>query len=127
MLRYLWEEAGAPKLDTYVARSSTPRPRSVIATRDEIETLKNHAPDDLRLFILLCADLAIRSGTAVKISPAEVRRRRATPPLLHKERRARRPARHRGIAELFDRLRRHNPEPFIRKFANASARTACTG
>lgn len=113
MLRYLWEEAGAPKLDTYVARSSTPRPRSVTATRDEIETLKNHAPDDLRLFILLCADLAIRSGTAVKISPAEYDAARAT--LRFSTKKGARVALPvtAEITELFAACDAHNPEPFI--------------
>ena len=71
ILRSLWEDNGAPKLDSSVPRTATPRPRAVTATREEIDALKTHAPADLRLFIALCADLAIRSGTAVRISPAE--------------------------------------------------------
>lgn len=69
MLRWLWEEHGAPKLDTYVPRLTGVRPRNVTATRDEIETILNAAPPEMRLWLLLCSDLGMRSGTAVRISP----------------------------------------------------------
>jgi integrase len=71
ILRWLWEEHGAPKLDSHVPKLLTPRPRNVIANRDTIETILDAATLELRLFLLLCSDLAIRSGTAAKISPRQ--------------------------------------------------------
>lgn len=69
MLRALWEHDGAPKLDALVPRLNSVRPRTVTATRQEIDQLIEAAPQTLRLFILLCSDQAIRSGTAVRIGP----------------------------------------------------------
>ena len=46
-----------------------PRPRNVTATDREINLLLNHAPRYLLLWLLLCSDLAIRSGTAATIGP----------------------------------------------------------
>lgn len=69
ILRFLWEHHGSPKLDHCVPRSATIRPRCVTAERTEIDSLLDHAKPSLRLFLLLCSDLGIRSGTAVTISP----------------------------------------------------------
>lgn len=113
LLRSVWEEHGAPKLDGYVPRCSTPRPRSVVATDAEMEAIKSHAPDDLRLFVLLCADLAIRSGTAVKISPAEYDANRKTLRFATKKgARVALPVTE-ELAELLDQCDQTNPEPFI--------------
>lgn len=69
ILRWLWEEHGAPKLDQHVRRYPGIRPRNMTASRDEIDALLDAAPDHLRLWILLCSDLAIRSGTAARLGP----------------------------------------------------------
>jgi len=69
ILRWLWEFHGAPKLDGQVRRYTTPRPRNITVTDDERERLLAAAAPHMRLWILLCADLAIRSGTALRISP----------------------------------------------------------
>lgn len=69
ILRWLWEEHGAPKLDQHVRRYPGIRPRNVTASRDEIDALLSAAPDHLRLWVLLCSDLAMRSGTAARIGP----------------------------------------------------------
>jgi integrase len=45
------------------------RPRNVTATQEEKDLLITGAPDHMRLWILLCSDLAIRSGTAARIAP----------------------------------------------------------
>lgn len=47
------------------------KPRGTIVTRDTIEKLLAAAPMHLRLFILLCSDMCLRSGTAVRISAAD--------------------------------------------------------
>jgi integrase len=45
------------------------RPRNITATDDEHERILAAAPNHLRLWLLLCSDLAIRSGTAAIIGP----------------------------------------------------------
>jgi integrase len=45
------------------------RPRNVTVTQREIDTVLLAAPDDMRLWLLFCSDLAMRSGTASKIGP----------------------------------------------------------
>jgi hypothetical protein len=69
LLRWLKDDYGAPRLDQNVTKHAGIRPRNVKATRDEIEALLAVASPTVRLLILLCSDLAIRSGTAVKIRP----------------------------------------------------------
>lgn len=65
----LWEHYGALKLDGEVPRVGSIRPRSVTASREQIDTLLAAASKTLRLMLLFCSDLAIRSGTAVRLSP----------------------------------------------------------
>src|ERR1019366_5067971 len=69
-LRWLWETHGAPKLDGQVRRYPGIRPRNATVSRDEIDTILRAAPDHLRLCLLFCSDLAIRSGTAANLAPA---------------------------------------------------------
>lgn len=69
ILRWLWESHGAPHLLDEVHRYPGLRPRNVTATREEIDTILRAAPAHLRLWILLCSDLGIRSGTAGKLGP----------------------------------------------------------
>ena len=45
------------------------RPRNITMTQQEIDTILAAAPDDIRLWLLLCSDLAMRSGTASRIGP----------------------------------------------------------
>jgi len=45
------------------------RPRGVTVQQSEIAALLDAAPTFLRLWILLCSDLAIRSGTAARLGP----------------------------------------------------------
>ncbi len=68
ILMQLWEHHGAPKLDAEVPRLTAARPRNVTATQEEHENILGAASPSLRLFLLLCSDLALRSGTAVRIS-----------------------------------------------------------
>lgn len=70
ILRWLWMNKGAPKLDEEVSRRPSIRPRNVTATRGEVDTLLSAACPCVRLWLLLCAHLAIRSGTAAHIGPA---------------------------------------------------------
>jgi integrase len=78
VLRWLWEHHGAPKLDGAVPRTTSPRPRNVTVHDDERAALLTAAPPHLRLWLLLCGDLAIRSGTAIRIGPEHFNRQRGT-------------------------------------------------
>lgn len=68
ILNFLWEHHGAPKLDKYVPRYARVHPRNVTATREEIDLILNAASPSLRLWLLFCSDLAIRSGTAARLN-----------------------------------------------------------
>jgi integrase len=69
MLRWLWEVHGAPKLDQLVRRYPGVRPRNVIVREEERTALLHAAKPHVRLWLLLCSDLAIRSGTAAQLGP----------------------------------------------------------
>lgn len=69
VLLYLHEEHGAPKLMKYVPKVRKSAPRNVTATAKEKAAILAAANPAMRCFILLCSDLAIRSGTAVKMCP----------------------------------------------------------
>ncbi|MDR3737590.1 MAG: tyrosine-type recombinase/integrase [Terracidiphilus sp.] len=64
----LWEFHGAPKLDHIVPHYPKVRPRNVTATQAEVAAILSAARPSLRLWLLFCSDLAMRSGTAAKIS-----------------------------------------------------------
>lgn len=51
-------------------------PRNVTWTQEEIDTVLDAAPEDIKLWLLLCSDLAIRSGTASKLAPANYNQQR---------------------------------------------------
>jgi integrase len=78
LLRWLWEHHSAPKLDGAMRKYATPRPRNVTVRDDERAALLNAAPDHLRLWLLLCSDLAIRSGTAIRLGPNHYDQQRRT-------------------------------------------------
>jgi integrase/recombinase XerC len=69
ILRWLWENHGAPKLDAHIRKYPSPRPRNVRVHDLERAKMLAAAPPHLRLWLLLCSDLAVRSGTALKLNP----------------------------------------------------------
>lgn len=69
VLGILWEEHGAPNLKRLVPQVVKPAPRNVTITAEEREALITHATPGLRVWLLLCSDLALRAGTAALISP----------------------------------------------------------
>lgn len=69
VLRYLHENHNAPRLAAKTPRVATPVPRNVTATADERALVLNSAPRHMRVWLLLCSDLAIRSGTAARLLP----------------------------------------------------------
>ena len=64
----LWEHHGAPKLDGHVSKFTKPSPRNVTVTEKERAAILAAASPGQRLWILLCSDLALRSGTASRIN-----------------------------------------------------------
>jgi integrase len=69
ILRWLWEEHGAPKLDHLVRHYPSIRPRSVTVERTDIDAALAATPPHVRLWLLLCSDLALRAATAANIGP----------------------------------------------------------
>ncbi|HXR39038.1 MAG TPA: tyrosine-type recombinase/integrase [Terracidiphilus sp.] len=69
ILRWLWENHGAPKLDAHTTRHTGLRPRNVTVTDDERAAILAAAPPYMRMWTLMCSDMAIRSGTAAAIGP----------------------------------------------------------
>jgi integrase len=68
LLRKL-EDCGAPSLTNEVVKVTQPRPRNVTATEDERNRILKASPPHLRCWLLMCSDMAIRSGTAAKLGP----------------------------------------------------------
>jgi integrase len=69
LLRHLARHYGAAELDGIISRQPATRPRNVTATEAEKAAILAAAKPHLRLWILLCSDLAIRSGTAARLGP----------------------------------------------------------
>jgi integrase len=70
MLKDLREEHGIiPRLWHAVPRVKQAPPRDVTIAEEERRRLLAHARPHMQLMILLCSDLAIRSGTASKLAP----------------------------------------------------------
>jgi integrase len=71
VLRLLAEEYGAKGgLHRHVPRVQPPAPRNVTVTQGQRDMIMNAAGVGMRCWLLFCSDLAIRSGTAVKLSPS---------------------------------------------------------
>ena len=68
-LRYLRDEHEADRLVQWVPRCPKPAPRNVTARTEERAAIMASANDSLRCWLLLCSDLAIRSGTAARLTP----------------------------------------------------------
>lgn len=76
--RYLHAEHGAPDLSQAVPRVIAPAPRNVTATDEERRKVIESAPPFLKCWLLLCSDLAMRSGTAARVCPAQYDRKAGT-------------------------------------------------
>jgi integrase len=69
ILRHLWEHHGSQKLDQQVSTYPGLRPRNVTVTDHEKQLILEAADPHLRLWLLLCSDLALRSTTAANVGP----------------------------------------------------------
>jgi integrase len=115
ILRWLWEHHGSPKLDQHVRRYPGLRPRNVTARDDERAALLAAAPAHLRLFLLLCSDLAIRSGTACRLGPEHYDPRRGLLSFSTKYGAKLTLPATAEIEELLTRCSMQDPTPFVRQ------------
>lgn len=115
ILRFLWEEHGAPKLDQHVRRYPDVRPRNVTVSRAELEALLGAAPIHVRLWLLLCSDLAIRSGTAAAIGPANYDPEKHTLRFTTKHNARQTLPVTAEIRALFERCDQNDARPFVRQ------------
>ena len=115
VLRYLWEYHGAEKLDGIVGRKASIRPRNVVVRQDEKDLLLTAAPKHLKLWILLCSDLAIRSGTATRLGPEhyDARQQRLTYTTKMQEKQSVQVTAE--IAALLDECEMENSESFVQQ------------
>jgi integrase len=113
VLRWLWEEHGAPKLDGSVPHFPGIRPRNVTTNRATIEALLGKASLAMQMLILLCSDLAIRSGTAIKIGPRHYNQEARTLQFRTKMDEALTLPTTDSIESLISRCDLNNPRPFI--------------
>lgn len=79
LLRHLVKYHGADEgLVQAIATYRLPKPRNVTATKDERTALMSKSGPALRCWLLLCSDLAIRSGTAALLSQENYDKRERT-------------------------------------------------
>lgn len=96
-------------------RYPPPRPRNVTATDDERARILAAAPPHMRLWLLLCSDLAIRSGTAIEIGPAHYDERQRTVTFTTKcDEHLTLPVTE-EIAELISRCSQDDPTSYVRQ------------
>jgi len=115
ILRFLWEHHGTPRLDYYVRRPPAPRPRNITVPQHERDTIIAAAAPYLRLWLLLCSDLAIRSGTACRLGPEHYDRQRRTLTFTTKMGEKLTLPTTAEIETLLDDCDMRNPEPFVRQ------------
>lgn len=115
LLRWLWTNHGAPKLDDQVSKYPALRPRSVTAPRDELDTMLGTAPAPLKLWLLLCSHLAIRSGTAVQLAPHHYDKAAGVLRFITKKEAPVTLPVTEDIAARLDRCNMDDPTPFVRQ------------
>ena len=113
VLRWLWEEHGAPKLDGAVQRFPGIRPRNVTTNRETIEALLRKAAPGMQMLILLCSDLAIRSGTAIRMGPEHYDQETGTLQFRTKMDEALTLPVTNSIRRLIDKCNPENSRPFV--------------
>ena len=91
------------------------RPRNVTVERREIETMIGTAPPPLKLWLLLCSHLAIRSGTAVRLGPQHYDQPNGTLRFITKKNAPVSLPATEEIRALLDRCDMSDPTPFIRQ------------
>jgi integrase len=102
-------------MDSQVRSYPGVRPRNVVATREEIDALLAAAAPHMRLWLLLCSDLAIRSGTAVTLAPLNYDQRRRDLRFVTKANAHMTLPVTAQVAELLDQCDQTSPLPFVRQ------------
>lgn len=69
VVRLLRDYGAERGLEKSIPKIGKPSPRNIVATVEERNAIFNAAPPHLCCMLHLCSDLAIRSGTAAKITP----------------------------------------------------------
>jgi integrase len=114
-LRWLWEEHGAPKLDQHIRHYPAIRPRCQTIDRATIDKVMSVVPPHVRLWLLLCSDLAIRSTTAATIAPEHYHPETQTLRFTTKKQAKLTLPVTAEIAALIAQCDQSNPEPFVRQ------------
>jgi len=76
ILRYLVSQHRTKDFTAFVCKPKVARPRNVTVTYDERMKLLGKASPCVKCWLLMCSDMAIRSGTAVKLGPSHYDQRR---------------------------------------------------
>jgi integrase len=119
LLRKL-EDDGAPSLAAEVVTVARPRPRNITARDTERQQILAAAPPHLRCWLMLCSDLAIRSGTAARLTPESYDAARRELTFTTKYQARQRLPVTAELAELLDRC--HEPGvPFVAQLPRAKA------
>lgn len=115
ILRWLWEYHASPRLDHVLRRYPGLRPRNVTATASELDRIFTAAPPHLRLWLLFCSDLAIRSGTAQRLAPEHYDQQQRTLTFVTKLGEKLTLPVTADVAELIDQCDPTNPVSFVRQ------------
>lgn len=113
ILNFLWEHHAAPKLDKYVPRYARVHPRNVTATREEIDLILDAATPSLRLWLLFCSDLAIRSGTASLLNGEAYNKKTGILRFVTKHKATQTLPATAEIRAILDPLDHHTPTPYV--------------
>lgn len=117
---------GAPPLADLITKHPGLRPRNVTATDEELERILRAAPPHLRLFTLLCSDLAIRSGTAARIGPKHYDPERRTLRFTTKYHEALTLPVTAEIAALLETCNMQTEEPFVHQLHRRANPAICS-
>jgi integrase len=115
ILRWLHETHDAPRLSHCIRRYNGVRPRNVTLTREEVDALLSDPRRGFRLWILLCSDLAIRSGSAMMLAPANYDPDTGQLRFVSKHRTCVNLPVTQEIRDLLSQCDMHNPTPFVRQ------------
>jgi integrase len=63
------EDYGAPRVYSSLPKVDCPVPRNVVITEGELERILKAAPAHIKCWLMMCSDLAMRSGTAAAMAP----------------------------------------------------------
>jgi integrase len=95
----------------------------VTVDRDDFERLLNALPPHAKLWLLLCSDLALRSGTAANVGPGQYQPQNRTLEITTKYKARLTLPVTEEIRALIEQCDMDNPQPFIRQLWQAAPRS----